>query len=71
MSQKGTKNSQHGTMWITNGAESKKITKNELIPEGWLKGRKVHALQGKPKSEEHKRKISESMKRVRLKSFGV
>jgi len=36
-----TKNSQYGTMWITDGSESRKIHKNELIPEGWYKGRKM------------------------------
>lgn len=34
-------NSQYGTMWITNGIENKKIKKNEVIPEGWNKGRKM------------------------------
>jgi hypothetical protein len=38
--QQGEKNSQFGTMWITNGIESKKIKKDDLIPEGWKKGRK-------------------------------
>lgn len=27
-------------MWITDGINSKKIKKEELIPEGWIKGRK-------------------------------
>lgn len=37
----GSKNSQFGTMWITNGKENKKIKKNvDTIPEGWYKGRK-------------------------------
>ena len=36
----GSKNSQFGTMWITNGIENKKIKKDiDLIPEGWYKGR--------------------------------
>ena len=38
--QKGIKNSQYGTMWITNGIENKKIKKETVIPEGWYKGRK-------------------------------
>ena len=38
--QLGIKNSQYGTMWITNGLESKKIKKDEQIPEGWNRGRK-------------------------------
>jgi len=37
----GNKNSQYGTMWITDGKENKKIKKESLIPEGWYKGRKV------------------------------
>jgi group I intron endonuclease len=37
--QKGENNSQFGTMWITNGNFNKKIKKNDLIPEGWKKGR--------------------------------
>lgn len=40
--QKGSNNSQYGTMWITNGIESKKIKKEEEIPEGWYKGRKLN-----------------------------
>ena len=38
---KGERNSQYGTMWITNGIDSKKIKKDGLIPEGWKKGRKI------------------------------
>ena len=37
----GVKNSSFGSMWITNGIESKKIKKDELIPDGWRKGRKM------------------------------
>lgn len=37
----GKKNSQYGTMWITNGSENKKIKKIDNIPEGWYKGRKM------------------------------
>ncbi len=36
----GNKNSQYGTMWITNGIENKKIKKDDLIPSGYYKGRK-------------------------------
>jgi hypothetical protein len=39
-SRTGSGNSQFGTMWITNGNENKKIKKEDLIPEGWYKGRK-------------------------------
>ena len=34
-----TKNSQFGTMWITNKVVNKKIKKTEQIPEGWYRGR--------------------------------
>lgn len=37
--QKGDKNSQFGSMWITNGEENRKIKKEDVIPEGWRKGR--------------------------------
>ena len=37
----GEKNTQYGTMWITNGVENRKIKKEENIPEGWSKGRKI------------------------------
>jgi len=40
-SQSGTKNSQYGTCWITNGMGSKKIFKGDVIPEGWMLGRKI------------------------------
>ena len=36
----GTRNSQYGTMWITDGTQNKKIQKNTSIPEGWYAGRK-------------------------------
>jgi hypothetical protein len=34
-----TKNSQYGTMWITNGESNRKVKKDSLLPEGWKKGR--------------------------------
>lgn len=39
----GDKNSQFGTMWIMNSesGESKKIKKDAIIPDGWVKGRKI------------------------------
>jgi hypothetical protein len=37
--QSGSKNSQFGTMWITDGKSSTKISKDSTIPEGWRKGR--------------------------------
>lgn len=41
--QLGEKNSQYGTCWINNGAENKKIKKEEInnyLCNGWYKGRK-------------------------------
>ena len=35
------RNSQWGTMWITNEIESKKIKRGEPIPNGWRAGRKM------------------------------
>lgn len=37
--QSGEGNSQFGTMWITDGVISKKISKNDPIPDGWRTGR--------------------------------
>lgn len=37
--QQGERNSQFGTMWITNGKECCKIKKDQSIPEDWRKGR--------------------------------
>jgi len=39
---KEKKNSQFGTIWIHNleTNQSKKIKRNDIIPNGWLKGRK-------------------------------
>lgn len=39
--QQGERNSQHGTMWITDGISSTKINKNLSIPKGWKKGRVI------------------------------
>lgn len=38
---KGDKNSQFGTMWITDGNTNKKIKKTEPVPSGWKMGRKL------------------------------
>lgn len=35
----GQKNSQYGTMWITDGIVNRKIKVSDLIPDGWYKGR--------------------------------
>lgn len=44
--QLGTGNSQYGTMWIHNLElkQSKKISKTDSIPDGWLKGRKINFI---------------------------
>lgn len=44
--QKGNRNSQFGKMWITNPdlKESKRIYKDEPLPEGWVKGRKQYRV---------------------------
>jgi hypothetical protein len=41
--QRGKQNSQFGTMWIYNTAtfENKKISVNDPIPSGWVRGRKI------------------------------
>lgn len=39
--QQGVSNSQFGTMWITNGIINTKIKKDNTIPDGWSKGRKI------------------------------
>jgi hypothetical protein len=39
----GEKNSQFGTMWITDGLHNKKIKKADHIPHGWYKGRNIPA----------------------------
>lgn len=38
----GDKNSQYGTMWISNGSIAKKVPKEYEIPEGWYRGRRLH-----------------------------
>ena len=37
--QQGSRNSQYGTMWVTNGETNKKIGKENSIPKGYWKGR--------------------------------
>jgi hypothetical protein len=38
--QSGPRNSQHGTMWITDGISNRKVKKDlDAIPDGWYKGR--------------------------------
>lgn len=52
--QKGEKNSQHGTKWINNGFENKKIKKTDDIPSGWKAGRVLGELFGKMMSKKLK-----------------
>jgi hypothetical protein len=46
----GDKNSQYGSVWITNGKETTKINKNDALPAGWTHGRKL-----KPENYQEKR----------------
>lgn len=48
--QKGKRNSQYGTIWVTDGLNNKRIKKNDDIPSGWKKGRHI--------SESQKEKLS-------------
>jgi group I intron endonuclease len=41
LKQKGVLNSQYGVRYITNGVEIRKITKDDPVPEGWVRGKKV------------------------------
>ena len=38
----GDKNSQFGTMFITDGFNSSRIKKGDIIPDGWYKGRVIN-----------------------------
>lgn len=38
----GDRNSQFGTIWITDGIKSKKIKKEDQIPPGWSRGRIIN-----------------------------
>ena len=38
----GNKNSQFGTIWVTNGEKNLKIKKDNIIPEGYTKGRTIN-----------------------------
>lgn len=41
ISQKGEKNSQYNTHWITDGKQNKKIHNGDIVPNGWKLGRKM------------------------------
>lgn len=36
----GQRNSQYGSCWITNGTENRKLRSDDILPEGWVKGRR-------------------------------
>jgi hypothetical protein len=42
--QKGEKNSQYGSKWITDGKENKKIKNDAEIPDGWKPGRVIKLM---------------------------
>jgi len=41
VSQLGERNSQFGSIWITNGTENRKIKRVDIIPNGWYTGRTI------------------------------
>lgn len=43
-SQSGSKNSQYGKFWITDGVETKKVSDETDIPEGWVIGRTIKKI---------------------------
>jgi len=45
--QKGENNSQHGTMWITDGKQNRKINRTEEIPESFRRGRTLPPIKDK------------------------
>ena len=59
---------ERGKIWITNGVESKRIPEGQTPPDGWRFGRvagwklsdETREKLRKPKSEEHKKKISKA-----------
>jgi hypothetical protein len=63
--QSGKGNSQYGTMWIHNPKtlDTKKIKKNEKIPEGWVKGKFLSNEELKMSLSERKRSYR---KRIRI-----
>lgn len=61
---------ERGRFWITNGIENRRIADGDEIPTGWRRGRLGFKRRFSPKlgpmSEEHKKKISESMLGVKF-----
>lgn len=51
--QRGEKNSQFGSIWITNGTENRKISNLDPIPDNWRRGRsiKLNCGERSPKGE--------------------
>ena len=66
------KNSQSGTMWITDGTNNKKIKKTDKIPCGWYKGRKnVHDTEMRAKiAVLSKNNNPEKRKKTMLERYG-
>lgn len=69
ISQAGAKNSQYGTMWITDGTQDKKINKKDKIPNGWIHGRAISVKNEIIKKQKHKekqdRKIKDREKKIK------
>ncbi len=59
ISQLGLNNSQFETFWITDGKQNKKIKTNEIIPDGWYKGRKLKELTIKEQRKNNKIKLKQ------------
>lgn len=62
-SQTGKGNTQFGTMWISNVElqENKKISKDDPIPEGWVKGRNRWSERYQPRSEKKRKSRPKSL----------
>ena len=57
IAQKGEKNSQFGTIWITNGIKPIKIKKDDVIPEGYIRGKKFIKALDEKSFEEFNKKV--------------
>ena len=62
--QTGQGNSQFGTMWITNGSEEKKVSKTEIVPEGWFRKRLSSFIKEKKRIEEKERSKKQKLQEV-------
>ena len=67
--QQGKKNSQYNTMWIynTNTLEIKKIKKDEKIPNGWERGRKITNEEIKMSLKDRKKSYNKRLKIKKIK----